>query len=196
MLRQLIRRVRHSGLTVRLLSGIEQIVWKVRFVGHSVRIHPTAYISRRCVIRARDGGSISIGAHCEIHDFAMLLTHGGPITIGDNCSVNPFTIVYGQGGTTIGKGVRIAAHCVIIPANHIRGDEERPLYMRGLTAQGIQIDDYAWLGAGCRILDGVKIGRHAVVGAGAVVTRSIPDFATAVGVPARVVGSSRDSHKE
>lgn len=185
--------MRHSPLTVRALSAGHQLVWKIRFVGHRVRIHPTAYVSRKCVIRARDGGSVTIGAHCEIHDFAMLLTYGGDITIGDNCSVNPFTIVYGQGGTVIGNGVRIAAHCVIIPANHIRGDDERPLYLRGLTARGIQIGDYVWLGAGCRILDGVTIGRHAIIGAGSVVTREIPDFATAVGVPARVV-SSGDRH--
>lgn len=128
-----------------------------------------------------------MGHDCEVHDFAMILTYGGHITIGDHCSVNPFTILYGHGGLRIGSGVRIAAHTVIIPANHVSGDDEQPLYLRGVVAQGIEIGDYAWIGAGCRILDGVRIGRHAVIGAGSVVTSSIPDNATAVGVPARIV---------
>jgi len=134
------------------------------------------------------GGSITIGRHCEIHDYAMILTYGGHIRIGDHSSVNPFSIVYGHGGTVIGSGVRIAAHTMIIPANHVRGTEDRPLYVAGYTAQGIKIGDHVWIGGGCRILDGVEIGRHAVIGAGSVVTRSVPDHALAVGVPARVVG--------
>ena len=107
--------------------------------------------------------------------------------MGDHCSVNPFTILYGGGGLSIGTGVRIAAHTVIIPSNHTAGDEKTPLYMKDVSAKGIEIGDYAWIGAGCQILDGVRIGRHAIIGAGSVVTSSIPDNATAVGVPARVI---------
>jgi acetyltransferase-like isoleucine patch superfamily enzyme len=117
----------------------------------------------------------------------MLLTHGGDIEIGDNCSVNPFTIIYGAGGTHIGHGVRIAAHCVIIPENHRPGTDELPLWQSGTTKRGIRIEDNVWIGSGVRILDGVSIGRNAVIGAGSVVTRSIPQNATAVGIPARVI---------
>ncbi|MGH8221521.1 MAG: acyltransferase [Woeseiaceae bacterium] len=133
------------------------------------------------------GGSISIGAHCEIHEFAMILSYGGNIAIGDHCSLNPFSIVYGHGGVEIGRGVRIAAHTVIIPANHVRGDDAAPSYLRGLSAQGIRIGDDVWIGSGCRILDGVTIGRHAIIGAGSVVVQSVPDGATVAGVPARPV---------
>ena len=49
------------------------------------------------------------------------------------------------------------------------------------------IDDDAWLGYGVIVLDGVKIGKGAVIGAGSVVTRDVPDETIAVGVPARVV---------
>lgn len=174
-----------------MLSTIRRVCrrlwWAIRFAGQPIRIDSTSLISNRSVIRASGGGSITIGSHCEIHDYAMILSYGGDIVIGDHCSVNPFTIVYGQGGTRIGNGVRIAAHTVIIPANHVRGTDQRPLHQAGLTTRGIDIGDHVWIGAGCRILDGVTIGRHAIVGAGSVVTRSIPGHATAVGVPARVV---------
>jgi acetyltransferase-like isoleucine patch superfamily enzyme len=117
----------------------------------------------------------------------MLLTYGGHIRIGDNCSVNPFTIVYGHGGVRIGHGVRIAAQTVIIPANHNVVTDGQPIYQSGVSAKGIDIDDHVWIGSGSRILDGVRIGRNAVIGAGSVVTKSVPENATVAGVPARVI---------
>jgi len=143
-------------------------------------------VSSRAVLRVCGGGSITVGRSCEIHDFAMILTYGGDIVIGDHSSVNPFTVIYGHGGTRIGNGVRIAAHAVIIPANHVAGTDDRPLHVSGITARGIEIGDHVWIGAGVKVLDGVHIGRHSIVGAGSVVTRSIPENAVAVGVPARI----------
>ena len=49
------------------------------------------------------------------------------------------------------------------------------------------IREYAWVGAGATILPGVCIGRHAIVGAGSVVTKDVPDYAVAVGNPAKVI---------
>ncbi len=117
----------------------------------------------------------------------MLLTYGGEIQIGDDCSVNPFAIVYGHGGVKIGNSVRIAAHTVIIPANHNAPTGEVSLHLSGVTGKGIVIEDDVWLGAGCRILDGVRIGRGAIVGAGSVVTRSVEAHTTVAGVPARLI---------
>ena len=154
---------------------VRRVLFAARFFGRPVRVHPSSWVSGRSVIRVVCGGSITIGKNCEIHPFSMLLTHGGDIRIGDNCSVNPFTIIYGVGGASIGNGVRIAAHTTIIPENHIPGTDERPLYLSGSTKQGIRIEDNVWIGTGVRILDGVTIGRNAIIGAGSVVTRSLPD---------------------
>lgn len=164
--------------------------YSIRFAGRPIHVHPTAYVSFRSVLRTSGGGSITIGPRCEIHPFAMVLTYGGAIRIGPDSSLNPFAIVYGHGGTEIGAGVRIAAHTVVIPANHLRGDDDQPGFQRGVRAQGIVIGDGTWIGAGCRILDGVRIGRHAVVGAGSVVVKSVPDHTTVAGVPARPLTAS------
>ena len=173
-------------LAQRLRVACRRVVYAVRFAGLNVRVHPTAWVARRAILRCTGGGELVIGRYCEIHDFAMLDAFGGSIHMGDHCSLNPFAILYGHGGTRIGNGVRIAAHTVVIPANH-NFRTPAPLHEAGLTGRGITIEDDVWLGAGVRVLDGVTIGNRSVVGAGGVVTRSIPPGCVAVGVPARAV---------
>jgi len=165
------------------------IIMNIRFLNCRICIHYSSKISKKCQVRIfpRGSGSIKIGAGCRIHDYAMLLTYKGNITIGNNCTVNPFSILYGHGGLTIGNGVRIAAHCVFIPANHNFSNVELPIYQQGYNQRGIVIEDDVWIGANCTILDGVIIGKGCVIGAGTVVTKSIDPYSVAVGVPARVI---------
>jgi acetyltransferase-like isoleucine patch superfamily enzyme len=171
----------------RVRDALRTILLRVRFCGRAVKIDPSSRVSWRSIIRTCGGGSVSIGRNCEIHPFAMILTYGGDIAIGANCSLNPFVIVYGHGGVKIGNGVRIAAHAVIILANHIVPTAGTPLYQSGISAKGITIGNDVWIGSGARILDGVCIDNNAVVGAGSVVTKSVPANATVAGVPARVI---------
>ena len=64
-----------------------------------------------------------------------------------------------------------------------------PIMDQDFESRGpLVVGDGAWLGAGVTVLDGMRIGIGSVVGAGSVVTRDIPDYAVAVGVPARVIG--------
>mgnify|MGYP001811722727 CR=1 FL=1 len=164
-----------------------RLVYALRYGRQKIYIDPTSYVSGKSRIRVQGGGSIVIGKGCEIHDFAMILTYGGDISFGDHCSLNPFSIVYGHGGVRIGDGVRIAAHSIIVPGNHNQTVDGEPMHTAGTTMQGIDIADHVWLGAGVRVLDGVTIGSNAVVGAGSVVTRSVPENATVGGVPARLI---------
>jgi acetyltransferase-like isoleucine patch superfamily enzyme len=189
-------RARKSQLLFWVLRTARRVGLIVRFAGRPVTVHGTSWVSRRSVVRVNCGGSITIGRNCDIHPFAMLMTHGGDISIGDNCSVNPFTIIYGCGGASIGNSVRIGAHSMIVPENHNRGSDAVPLHLAGATRKGIRIDDNVWIGAGVQILDGVTIGRNCVIGAGSVVTRSLPANVTAVGAPARIVQPRRATSGE
>ncbi|HKQ13574.1 MAG TPA: acyltransferase [Steroidobacteraceae bacterium] len=169
----------------RLRTAWRRVSYAWRFFGLRVRVHPTAWVASRAIIRCTGGGEITIGPFCEIHDYAMIDSFGGSVQLGANCSLNPFAIIYGHGGTRIGDGVRIAAHVVIIPANHnFRSDQ--PLHEAGVHGAGISIGDDVWLGSGARVLDGVTIGSRSVVGAGAVVTRTVAPGCIALGVPARI----------
>jgi acetyltransferase-like isoleucine patch superfamily enzyme len=171
---------RASALTARVAA-------RLRFAGTPVKVHGSTWVAWRSVLDAGEGGSIEVGGDGEIHPQAMLLAYGGSIRIGDRCSVNPFCVLYGHGGLVIGNGVRIAAHVVVIPANHNVSTADVPLHESGVSARGIRIDDHVWIGAGARILDGVHVGAHAIIGAGSVVTRSVPANATVAGVPAKVI---------
>ncbi|MCK7515996.1 MAG: acyltransferase [Desulfobacterales bacterium] len=78
----------------------------------------------------------------------------------------PIQYYTGDGGLTIGNNVRIAAHTVIIPANHVFDDVNIPIRKQGLSKKGIVIEDDVWIGSGVKILDGVVIGKGCVIGAG------------------------------
>jgi acetyltransferase-like isoleucine patch superfamily enzyme len=170
-----------------LLLMLRRSRFAIRFFARPIDIDASSWVSPRSDIRICGGGGITIGKNCEIHPYSMILTYGGEIHVGDNCSLNPFSIIYGPGGVRLGNGVRIAAHTVIIPSNHVVSPDGKPFFESGVTARGINIGDNVWIGAGVVILDGVHIGRNSIIGAGSVVTRSVPENTTVAGVPARPI---------
>src|ERR1051326_8585641 len=102
------------------------------------------------------------------------------LSIGENSFIGRVTMqVHAE--ITIGSNVCINDDVRLISATHDVRDPAWPL-----VAKPITIADYAWIATGATILAGVRIGRGAVVGASAVVTRDIPDYAVAAGNPARI----------
>lgn len=142
------------------------------------------------------GGSISIGKKCLVRKNAIIATYGGNIEIGDNCIINYFDVLYGHGNLKIGNYVMFAAHCVVVPASHGFSDITTPIALQSLTKKGIAINDDVWVGAGVKILDGINIGKGSVIGAGSVVTKSLPEYSVAYGVPAKVVSNRKEKHNQ
>ncbi len=151
-------------------------------IGRGARIREYVYVL------GHSSGAITIGERSNVGPFVMLeAQENGFITIGKECGINPFGMIYGAGGVTIGDYTRIAAHVVIVSSNHGFDDVTRNIKDQESIARGVIIGSDVWIGTGARILDGVRIGDHAVIGAGAVVTKDIPEYAVAVGVPAKVL---------
>jgi acetyltransferase-like isoleucine patch superfamily enzyme len=161
----------------------------------NVKLGKRTFIASGAELVASRNEEIVLGDHCLVMRGALLYPYGGRIVIGNNVGINPYCVIYGHGGLTIGNDVMIATGCVIIPANHNIADVTIPMHSQGVTMKGIVIEDDVWLAARVTVLDGVRIGRGAVIGAGAVVTTDIPPYAIAVGVPARVVGSRKPESK-
>lgn len=107
----------------------------------------------------------------------------GLITIGDNTFINSGTSIGSLASVTIGNNVAIGNYVLIMDSDfHNPIDHTLP----GAKAP-IVIEDDVWIGARATILKGVKIGKHAVVAAGAVVTKDVPAGALVGGVPAKVI---------
>jgi acetyltransferase-like isoleucine patch superfamily enzyme len=135
-------------------------------------------------------GEITVGDRVSIGQCTRLgALDGAKITIGDDCEITGGSSFFARTeGIEIGRGVLMAWNVQIYDAQHETAGTDRPIRDQGLAGGGkVRIRDGAWLGANVVVLPGVTIGRNAVVGAGSVVTSDIPDFATAVGVPAKVI---------
>jgi acetyltransferase-like isoleucine patch superfamily enzyme len=137
--------------------------------------------------RVYRGGRINIGDNTRIARWCVFREYGGSITIGSNCSINSFCHFSGNGGIRIGDNVLIATQCVLISANHSFDDITKPISSQGETRAPIIIENDCWLGAGVKVLMGVRIGKGSVIGAGSVVTHDVPPYSVVVGVPGRII---------
>lgn len=90
-----------------------------------------------------------------------------------------------KGRVRIGNRVAIAERVTLVISSNANFSKIRP-FMKDVHGH-IEIDDDAWLGTGCIILPDVRIGKGAIVGAGAVVTKDVPDFTVVGGVPAKPI---------
>lgn len=156
-------------------------------IGAGVIISPTAKI-----YGSTKGTRVAIGDNCQIYDYVVIQCVGGDgdITIGKFCYINPFSVLYSGNGITIGESVLIAAGVKIVPTNHAFSRRDIDIRCQGFADSkgGVFIDDDVWVGANAVVLDGVTIGRGAIIGAGSVVTISVPEYEIWGGVPARKIG--------
>lgn len=134
--------------------------------------------------------------HCTYISDGVTLAFPWRIKIGAGSSLNQGTIIDGMGGVEIGEGVRIAPYVMINTADHEFNDPDVFIKDQGFSCAAVTIEDDVWLGAKACVNKGVTIGKGAVIGAGAVVTKDIPAYSVAVGVPAKVVGERKTSVPE
>lgn len=177
---------KHMGKKVFIQDGVEFISTNKIELGDEV------YLFRNVKINACDDNCrIVLGDRVALERGVDIGCAGDNCTIevGDNTFIGPYTCIGGPGNVKIGKHCLIAAHTGIVANNHVFSDPVQTIRNQGLTKKGIEIGDDCWLGYGVKILDGVTIGRGSVIGAGAVVTKDLPPYSIAVGVPARAIGS-------
>ncbi|BCW44953.1 acyltransferase [Arthrobacter sp. StoSoilB5] len=148
----------------------------------SVVIGEQAFISPLAMV---DPDTLTMGSRSLIAAHAYVT---GTIVMGEDCTVNAFTVV--RGNVTMGDAVRVGAHTSILGFNHSM-DPAEPVFKQPLTSKGIHIGDDVWIGSNVVVLDGVTVGSHAVLAAGAVVTKDVPDWAIVGGNPARFIRDRR-----
>lgn len=169
-------------LTLTAEERAAQITWQEELARHyGAKIDPTAFVSPQAHLYGIN--QLILGKETLIAADALI--RDAWFTAGSHCSLNSNS--YLQGKVSFGDHVRVAPGAQIIGMNHNFSDPDRPISHQGLTYQGITIGNDVWVGASAIILDGVTIGDGVVIGAGSVVTKDLPDYAIAVGNPARIV---------
>jgi UDP-2-acetamido-3-amino-2,3-dideoxy-glucuronate N-acetyltransferase len=162
----------------------------------SIRVHPTAIIEKD--VQIGEGSSIwdsvhirfgtKIGDECIIGEKTYIAYE---VVIGHRCKIN--AMVYICNAVTIEDGVMISAGTIFTNDRFPRATTPDLKSLRASTPDEhtlpTNVREGATIGAGCVIGNDLTIGRFAMIGMGSLVTKSIPDFALAIGSPARVVGA-------
>ena len=137
--------------------------------------------------------AISIGKGVSIRKGARLETIGSwngkepKMVIGDGCSIHLYFHCGAAQSVTIGRNVLIASRVYISDHDHEFDNPELPPIKAGLIVSPVVIEDEVWVGEGAVILKGVTVGKRAVIGSNAVVTKDVPPFSVAGGVPAKIL---------
>jgi acetyltransferase-like isoleucine patch superfamily enzyme len=114
------------------------------------------------------------------------------IVLGNYSQLGPYTVLYGN--IKIGKLVMVGPHVTMASANHGFSRLDIPILDQECTTKGeIFIEDDVWIGAGCAILTGVKIGTGSVIAAGSVVNKNVEHYSIMAGAPAKTIGSRKPS---
>ncbi len=126
-----------------------------------------------------------LGRHSVVESYCCINNAVGDVTIGDYTRIGIHCTVIGP--VCIGSHVNLAQGITVTALNHNFNNTQKRIDEQGISTQPVVIGDDVWIGANAVILPGVTIGHHAVVAAGAVVTKDVPDNTVVGGVPAKVL---------
>jgi acetyltransferase-like isoleucine patch superfamily enzyme len=204
------------GNLIQIQNSVEFVQPRYIHMGNSVRIGRNSCISSTSQSRLKTGTNaiyienfVSIGVDVQVKCHGknsqiylrekVILDRGvdiraldnGLIDIGRSTYLGPYTCIAGPGPVKIGNNCLIGSQSGIYGNNHYYRDPNYIILEQGIVYHGIVIEDDCWLGCGVKVLDRVVIGRGSVIGAGAIVTKNIPAYSVAVGVPAKVIAQRR-----
>ena len=142
------------------------------------------------------GDNCLILSNCRIENFKYI-DNSPEIILGNHCVIGYYFTILNASKVILGDDVLIASHVLITSENHSMNPESNESYIsQPLISKPVIIGDGCWIGEKSCILPGVTIGKKSIIGAGSVVTKSIPDYCIAVGNPAKVVKKySFETHK-
>ncbi len=132
--------------------------------------------------------NVWLGARVYVGHHAMLKGyHDRDLLIGDGTWIGQQCFIHAAGGVVIGSNVGIGPAVKILTSAHAEAGRDVPILHSPIERAPVTIHDDADLGVGSIVMPGVTVGRGAQVGAGAVVTEDVPDYAVVAGVPARIL---------
>lgn len=164
------------------------IKYRNRFGPDIISTHWMLYIKPLKRILYKKIGKI--GKNVDIRPYVTIVGTQN-VEIGDNVVLRPFTSIYADNDqgrkVIIGNNVLLAPNVYMIVNNHNYLDLDINISEQGYTYKDIIVEDGAWIGYGAVILPGVRVGRHSIVAAGAVVTKDVEEYSIVGGVPAKLI---------
>ena len=160
---------------------------------HKIKISDNVIIDDNCLLDAkgRDNQGIQIGNGVFLGRNSILSCKNGDIILGENVNIGFNCEVFSGSRVTLGNDTLVAAYCYFIGGDHDPRDIESAVTRQASRSVGIDVGEKCWFGAGVKVLDAVTVGRNSIIGAGAVVIKSVPAYAVAVGIPARQIRDRR-----
>jgi len=149
--------------------------WVIRFIEGVIRIRDGV----KCLYYRR---KLRV-SRLDIY-FPVFISNFEKLHLGENCAIASFVHIWSNEEVTIGAESIIAAHVQISSSTH---NYLRRPYRSERIDRKVVIGRNVWIGSGAIVLPGVSIGDNAVIGAGSVVTKDVPENALVYGVPARVI---------
>jgi acetyltransferase-like isoleucine patch superfamily enzyme len=161
---------------------------KFRLANPHIVLRGMVFLGRNVEIHCRPGfGRLEIGRWVHIGDGNSIRCHEGSLRIGDKAVFGKDNTINCYLDVEIGAATLIADWVYICDFDHVTDDINLPIKDQGIVKSPVRIGPDTWLGVKTSVLRGTRIGRGCVIGAHAVVRGDIPDYAIAVGAPARVV---------
>jgi acetyltransferase-like isoleucine patch superfamily enzyme len=160
---------------------MRRVIWRslARSFGNSVRVAPQAMFRHLERVSIGDGVFIGEGALVQGHSH-------GDCRIADRVWIGPQAFLDAR-ALTLRESAAIGPGVKILTSSHTGTPAELAVNATDQLTRPVSVGPGADIGVGAMVLPGCRIGRGVIVGAGAVVTKDIPDLAVAVGVPARVI---------
>jgi acetyltransferase-like isoleucine patch superfamily enzyme len=135
-------------------------------------------------------GTLDLGRRVRVARGAeLVVSKGASMSIADDVSIGSFCNIRAERSITIGARVLIAQHVSIIGGQYSYDRRDVPLWEQPYSAGDVTLGEDCWIGVGATILPNVSIGIGAIIAAGAVVTKDVPDYAIFGGVPARHIAT-------
>ena len=171
-------------------------LFRFRLANPHVVLRGMVFLGRNVELHCRPGyGRLEVGRWVHIGDGNSIRCHEGSLRIGDK-------VVFGKDNTVncyldveIGAATLVADWVYICDFDHVVADIHQPIKDQGIVKSPVRIGPDCWLGVKTSVLRGTRIGRGCVLGAHAVARGDIPDYAIAVGTPARVVRDRRADYE-
>jgi acetyltransferase-like isoleucine patch superfamily enzyme len=160
---------------------------------HKISIGNNVAIDENVMLDAKgvDNNGIDIGDGSFLGRNTIVSCKNGDVVLHEKVNIGFNSYIASLNRVEVGQNTLFAAYTYVIGGGHISDEIYIPLRDQDTHGLGIKIGRDCWLGAKSIIMDGCNVGDYSIIGAGAIVTKNIPDFSIAVGTPARVVKDRR-----